>query len=481
MTQKEINESIGMAMLRVCGLVWLHLTSNPNMGKFAMKDVLDGIDGRNREKSKPGFVAVEFHGEYLDDHINEEFYQALMDVDGVKQCDRASGELTLSVPTNDGNHFECGFFIYEGVFRMVYRWLYHVGCNKMVSKTFFGVDADGRYALLPDGTEMRANNGWTMDDKSEVLATIKFDADKVLPKLKKCLETNDLRPVMCYPAIELRTGVMIASDGHILAVHKLSGYSYTVEDKVELDDTLQMIPIEVLNMQGAITVEVRHEDYQNVIVAHDEQGNYGKAEMGWKYPNWRGAMPTKTGAAVEIDCKRLDKAAKMMAKGKESIVQVDAEPFGKSLILGKWDAINGEVKMSQGVPLTEAIPYKMSAQFRVAVFRTMLALAPTTMRFASGNRPVMFGNEDTLTILMPVVDSKVCLDPREMFDFDLDGWIGAKTTAATAKTAAKTAKVVKASKPKTTKAKTVKVEPVHELSMAERLRQVLLGMMRKAA
>lgn len=466
MEQKEINERIAMAMLKVCALVWEYLTTNPNKGGFKFSEVLNAID-RGGERSKLGHLDVNIFDPYIDNHINTGFLMAVSKIAEVKNCDERYGDMTISVPTDErtGTSFECNFLLGNGVFNVCDAFCKCNDCSSLLNKTKFFYNTEGRWTLLPgmtdDEAKTRIVKTETEEDTRDVLATIRFSVDKVLPKMKKCLDTDDIRPVMEHPAIETSTGVMVASDGHILAVHKLQGYSFHKDDKAVLDNVL-ILPAEVLQMKGMVTVTVQREDNKNVIVAEDEQGNAGRYEDYYRYPNWRGALPDKTGVPVKIDAKALDKAVKQIARTKDAVVRIAAEPTDKALIVSRENA-EGTSKLMTSVSM-EPMPYKVVASFFGRMMRVMLTLAPTAMRFVDSVCGLLFTNDDTIVLLMPLLcDEKSCsVDPRELVEFSVDKWIAGER---------QTAKVVKA----------VKAEPVKEVTMADRLRAALLAMQEQAA
>lgn len=312
-----------------------------------------------------------------------------------------------------------------------------------------------------------------MTENKNVLATIKFDADKVLPKMKKCLDKKSGVAYCLNPAIEVRTGVLIATDGHILMAHKLQGYSYSEDDKAKgcLND-VQFVPADVLTMKGTITVKVMRQYDQTVTRAENGGDDYGLIAVTATYPTWRAAIPSKTGSAITVDAKAWDAVVKNVAAKcdeKKCSITFRAAKDSTSMAIGYWDMLDEDAVYEQNVSV-DAMPYNMFVLLDSKRLRNALATAPTAMHFVHGNSAVLFTNDDTLVLVMPcwVGDRACSVDPRELVDFCIDDWISGKG-AVKAKTAKPTATV----KPI--------AEPVRELSLAERLREALLEIQKRKA
>jgi hypothetical protein len=124
------------------------------------------------------------------------------------------------------------------------------------------------------------------NDNMTLTARITFVADKMVKNLKKCLGKRDLATFAQYPAIEVETGLMIATDGHILAATKLKGYRCELGEGVAVVNGTRMLPVEVLAMKGTVTVEIMGDEQGNEVVrVTDSQA---------PPPSWsrRAAIPT---------------------------------------------------------------------------------------------------------------------------------------------------------------------------------------------
>lgn len=127
-----------------------------------------------------------------------------------------------------------------------------------------------------------------------VSARIQFSADKMLPKMTKCLEKKDPNMFRLYPAVEMETGIMVATTGHVLAAHKLKDYRFSPSDGAVLGDVV-MLPKEVLQMKGRVEVTVAIDGYETVTTATDEKGETAELRQTSRYPSWRSVIPRTTG------------------------------------------------------------------------------------------------------------------------------------------------------------------------------------------
>lgn len=330
------------------------------------------------------------------------------------------------------------------------------------------------------------------NENDNVLARITFKADKVLPKMKKCLDKKDILHVFKhYPALELQTGLLIASTGHILAAHKLQGYRFCPEDCVMLSSVLPL-PVEVLTMKGTVTVEVISEEGKTFARATDEQGATYMQESKGRYPNWRSVIPRTTGSPIGFDAKAWEATLKGI------VPQMDTPACGVRLCAKRgddkmtlrWDVYNEDVYREGREDVSvEYVPFDLVIRFNAKMMRDLMAFRPTTVRFVEVNSAVLFTNDETVMLLMPLHSSDGeghCRINKKVYDtFNLDEWIGAdlgevvvdntrsEETTGTG-TGTGTPKV------KSLKPETVKPETNREPTMAERLRAALLKIQQAA-
>lgn len=314
----------------------------------------------------------------------------------------------------------------------------------------------------------------TENDNMKLRARITFVADKMVKNLKKCLDKRDLVTFKQYPAIEPETGLMIATDGHILAATKLKEYRCELGEGVLVVNGARMLPVEVLGMKGTVTVEIMGGDYGNEVVrVADSQSTAAELEQTDRYPNWRSAMPWSSGYAIDVDAKvwaaSLNAMIKAMDKnddGPQYSVRLYGERGDKALRMShyRWD---GDETVKQDLDVGK-MPYKMFATFAGKRLQAILAFEPTAMRFVENIRPVMFYSADTLMLLMPLLvndDSGMgCkVESKDCDRFDLERWLKGEAKQARA-----------AEIPQHT-------ERAQEPTFADRLREALLKHYKAAA
>lgn len=316
-------------------------------------------------------------------------------------------------------------------------------------------------------------------------ARITFVADKMVKNLKKCLDNKNLRVYATRPAIEVETGLMIATNGHILAVTKLKDYRCELGEGVLVVNGTRILPVEVLGMKGTVTVEIMGDGHGNETVrVSDEKGTAAELEQTVRYPYWRSAMPLSSGYAIDVDAKAwaasLNAMIKAMDKdddGPQYSVRLYGERGDKTLRMSHCDW-NGDEVMNQDLDVGQ-MPYKMFATFAGKKLQTILAFEPTAMRFVENVRPVIFYSADTLLLLMPLLvndDSGMgCeVESRDCDRFDLERWLKGEAQGVS-KPKAKTTKAAK---------EAVQHQPSdigHQPSFAERLREALLKHYKAAA
>ena len=315
------------------------------------------------------------------------------------------------------------------------------------------------------------------NDNMTLTARITFVADKMVKNMKKCLEKKDFRDYVTHPAIEVETGLMIATNGHILAVRKLQDYRCELGEGVLVVNGTRMLPVEVLGMKGTVTVEIMGDGQGNETVRVSDEKGTAEMEQTSRYPNWRSAMPWNAGWAIDVDAKAWGKTLGDMLKamdkdddGSQYSVRLYGERGDKTLRMSHYNW-NGDETVKQDLGVGQ-MPYKMFATFAGKRLQTILAFEPTAMRFVENIRPVMFYSADTLMLLMPLLvndDNGMGCEVESGYcdRFDLEKWL--KGEPATAKTA----------KPKATKAVRAAEIPQHteraqEPTFAERLREALL-------
>ena len=309
----------------------------------------------------------------------------------------------------------------------------------------------------------------------KVLARMTFVADKTVQNMRKCLEKKgDLCQFKAHPAIEPDSGLMMATNGHILAVHKLKDYRCELGDGVFVMNGVHMVPAEVTKMKGVVTVEILSDTYDEFVRVSDSQGATAELKQESRYPVWRSVMPWSSGYPVTVDAKAWDAVLKDMqaAADRDCPMRICGERDGRTVRLSHYDDI-ADKEWSRDVEVGR-MPYKMFASFNCRRLRDVMAFQPTGMRFVENTRPVMFTGDETLVLLMPLLGSLdlTCkIGDKDYERFDLAKWMmaGKKEDAR-----GKKADV----KPQTS---SVSRQPSGEPTLAERLRAVLLAQMKQAA
>ena len=306
------------------------------------------------------------------------------------------------------------------------------------------------------------------NNEMKVLARMTFEADKMVQNMRKCLERNGrLCQFKAHPAIEPDSGLMVATNGQILAVHKLKDYRCELGEGVFVVNGAHMVPVEVTKMKGTVTVEILSDTYDEVVRVTDSQGATAELKQGARYPVWRSVMPWSSGCPITVDAKAWDAVLKDMqaAADKNCPMRVYGERDGRTIRLSHYDDI-ADKEWSRDVEVGW-MPYKMFASFNCNRLRDVMAFQPTGMRFTESTRAMMFTGDETLVLLMPLLGSLglTCKIGDKDYDrFDLAKWM----------TAGKKADM----KPQTS---SVSRQPSGEPSLAERLRAVLLAQMKQAA
>lgn len=266
-------------------------------------------------------------------------------------------------------------------------------------------------------------------NKNNVSARMVFVADKMVVKMKKMLAKKDKGEFYIYPAIEMETGLMLATDGQVLAVHKLNDYTFEPSDGAVLGDIV-MLPVETLTMKGRVEVTVQVVDGGLLTVCTDEKGAKADLRTGIRYPRWRMVIPGTTGWPIDVDAKSWDAALKEIVpkmKGcRLTPVRLYGEAKSRTMALC-WDNVDTDDRGQKDVSVG-AMPFKMAVSLNGKKLRDVLAFQPTAMRFTDPTRALIFYSDDTLCLILPVSisDEQSCgADKNCLESFDLEKWIGA--------------------------------------------------------
>ena len=344
-------------------------------------------------------------------------------------------------------------------------------------------------------------------EENEVVARMSFDVDAMLPKLKACCEKEEnLRPIMFTPAVEVATGVVVASDGHILVAHKLKGYQAEEDERLEF--AMVRMPREVMQMKGRVEMVVtlakwkeNKIDYEGIsITATDAHGKSGHLYQAGRYPNWRSVTPQENlSLPIPIDAAAMTKAVKLLSpqlSDASHLMCLTAEMGAENMELSGGDidfSTSSAVKMSIAGGMPTGIWIGLNAEY----LKSALAFKPTRMHYIECDRPVLFFSEDTMVLQMPMYREETMPEGKygvtETMSYRLDDWIGkslttdpspkgegsrmkAKPTKVIApKPAAVKVETTKAETviPETVKPETVKPDTVRPLSISDRLREAL--------
>lgn len=304
-------------------------------------------------------------------------------------------------------------------------------------------------------------------NKNNVSARMVFVADKMVAKMKKILaKKKDKGEFYIYPAIEMETGLMLATDGQVLTVHKLKDYTFEPSDGAVLGDVV-MLPVGALQMKGRVEVTVHVVDGGLLTVCHDEKGATAELQTGAHYPRWRTVIPRDTGWPIDVDAKAWDAALKEIVPKMKNYSLCPVRLYGeaKSETMGLcWDNIDTDDRGQKNVSVG-AMPFRMAVSLNGQKLRDVLAFQPTAMRFTDSARALIFYDKDTLCLIVPVYGDdygKCCVDKNRLENFDLERWIGADMGT------------VIVDNTKDLKPETVKPETNREQTLEERLREALL-------
>ena len=294
---------------------------------------------------------------------------------------------------------------------------------------------------------------------------LSFTIDKDVQRLKQCLDTGTIRPFLCHPAIDTAAGVIVGSNGHILTVHKLTGYEQDLQSGLPVwAHGILSVPKEVCQMKGTVTVtavegrweeSVEKDDHSTelkevdgiIVTATDENGRQGvlKVSQYFLYPNWRKVIPSKIGPAISMDMKKLaDGVKRMMPQLNDAsqMVTLSASEGDNHIELSgeNYDfAKSGSVK----VELLEAMPCGMRVALKAPMVITATGFQVKTMHYMDAGLAVMFVGDNTLTLQMPMLIDGKCIErgpkptDRQLEAFDIGKWTETKANVETKKPAAK--------------------------------------------
>lgn len=338
------------------------------------------------------------------------------------------------------------------------------------------------------------------EDKA-VMLRLSFAIDKETARMKQCLANDELRPVMNHPVVETATGIMVATNGHILTAHKLQGYEQDAGGALPAwARGMLSVPREMLSMKGTVTIEVVEGKWEEsvrkrdgsteirevtgiIITASDKTGRQAvlKAPEGFRYPNWRSVIPNRLGPAISIDTKALTDGVKrvmpQLSDCSEMVMMAASEGEAFLNLYGQdYDfSKSGTVK----VDLPVKMPCGMRIGLKAPLVITAMGFEVTKMHYISADRALVFLGGDTLTLQMPMLDGDCKDSPtppdEKMRKFDVGKWCEEKTPE-NAKPAAKAKAVSKKhAKPA---ASHEMAAPSHEtteptLSLSDRLRAAL--------
>lgn len=258
--------------------------------------------------------------------------------------------------------------------------------------------------------------------KGKLLARFSFDADKMIPKMKACCSKDKLLLAFQQPAIDIKRGVMVATDGRILAIHKLSGFRVeTLADdavmeaiKNKSDNLCFFVPRDIAGMKGRICVDVVTAAWESeqgymidglCIEAVDSDSRRAEIKQSTHYPNYKGVVWCKQGATVPVD-KRLLASVKQVSAGlakevwdEDKVIVMDAPRGSDTMLLTRKS--NDEGTRAQS---SSPLPGKSGGLLlgvKSDCLLAALAFEPTSMCcFGPGNQ-MAFISDSTRVIVMP--------------------------------------------------------------------------------
>lgn len=333
-------------------------------------------------------------------------------------------------------------------------------------------------------------------EEEEQAATLRlsFTVDKEVQRIRQCLATDNIRPFLCHPAIDTAAGVIVGSNGHILTVHKLTGYEQDLQSGLPAwAHGILSVPREVCQMKGTVTVtavdgrweeSVEKDDHSTelkevdgiIVTATDKNGRQGvlKVSQYFRYPNWRSVIPSRIGPAISVDMKKLAEGVKRMMpqlSDASQMVELSAGEGDKSVGLSgeNYDfSKSGSVK----VELLKKMPCGMRVALKAPTVITATGFQVKTMHYRSAGLAVLFIGDDTLTLQMPMVVDGKCVErgpkpaDKQLVPFDINKWTEARVRV---DAKPKTKKAVKKTTSQTNSTNKT------ELPLSEQLRAALLA------
>ena len=328
-------------------------------------------------------------------------------------------------------------------------------------------------------------------EEEEQAATLRlsFTTDKEVQRLKQCLDTDNTRPFLCHPAIDTAAGVIVGSNGHILTVHKLTGYKQDLQSGLPAwAGGMLSVPREVCQMKGTVTVtavdgrweeSVEKDDHSTelkevsgiIVTATDENGRQGVLRVSeqFRYPRWRSVIPIRLGPAISMDMKKLADGVKRMMpqlNGSSQMVTLSASAGDKHIVLSGEDydfSKSGSTK----VELLKEMPCGMRVGLKAPMVLTATGFQVKTMHYKGAGLAVMLVGNNTITLQMPMVIDEKYVErgpkptDKQLEPFDINKWTDVKCKNEKMKKRKKATPKDKAAQPKA-------------IDLAERLRQALL-------
>lgn len=260
--------------------------------------------------------------------------------------------------------------------------------------------------------------------KGKLLARFSFDADKMIPKMKACCSKDNPLLHSQQPAIDIKRGVMVATDGRILAIHKLSGFRVeTLDDdavmeaiKNKPDNLCFFVPRDIAGMKGRIRVDVVAATWKSelghmidglCIEAVDSDSRRAETKQSTHYPNYKGVVWCKQGATVPVD-RRLMASVKQVSSGltkkvwdEDKVIVMDAPRGSDTMLLTRKN--NDEGTRSQSSAQLPGKSGGLLLGVKSDCLLAALAFEPTSMCcFGPGNQ-MAFISDSTRVIVMPML------------------------------------------------------------------------------
>lgn len=231
-----------------------------------------------------------------------------------------------------------------------------------------------------------------------LLSTVRFTVPKDIKKIMVHTDKSGGKEVYFHPHLDLKRHVIVATTGRTLVARHIA---LSEERSGKLDD-IQWLPREVEKMAGQeVTVEF-YKDGTRITAANDNSYTLDLTEFLCTVPKWHTVVPQQTSERLPIDATAMKKAINAICVGGSADkFTLSAEQGKEELSLSYTDInysinINNETKLpvtwrSKGLRVALSIP----------MTKDVLALEPTSIRYQSEDRPVVWENADTLILEMP--------------------------------------------------------------------------------